>query len=103
MVMLYETPNSKLSQPGTLVLEIDVHYMSIIISLQKSLRFNLRASIFKNFLGGMPQTPSISMLCMLIVLHQITHTINYPLYKIPQFNHVPLIREHNLFLDPIAC
>ena len=52
----------------------------------------------------MPQDPpNISMLRMLTVLHTITHSYNYPLYKIPHFNHVPLIGEHNIFLDPIAC
>ena len=39
------------------------------------LKFNLRASILQNFLGGMPpDPPSISMLCMLIVV--VLCTIN---------------------------
>ena len=41
----------------------------------KSLRFNLRASIFQDSIPQDP--PSISMLCMLIVLYTATHTMIY--------------------------
>ena len=40
-----------------LALEIDVHVHNMIFCLQNSLRFNLRASIFQKFSGGMPPTP----------------------------------------------
>ena len=42
----------------------------------------------KMFLGGMPQTPSISMLCMLIVLHTTKH------------NHSCTMKLH---FDYVAC
>ena len=64
-----------------LALEIDLHVHYMIFCLQNSLRFNLRASIFQKFPGGMPPNPpSISMLHMLIVLHTVTHIIT-PIQK----------------------
>ena len=47
-------------------------YTYMIIAIVESLKcpkFNLRASVLPG--GSCPQTPSISMLCMLIVLHTI--------------------------------
>ena len=92
----------RLDFTDTLALEIDMHYMLMIFCLQNSLRFNLRASIF---LGGMPPDP-LALACYacwlcFTQLHiaTITHYTKY----VPHFNHVPLIREHNIFLNPIAC
>ena len=50
------------------------------------LKFNLRAFILQNFLGGMPLDPRTSMLHMLIVvLRTINPTSNFTLYKGPTY------------------
>ena len=55
--------------------KIDVHYM--ILCLQYSL-IQSQSIYFSKFPRGMPpDPPNISMLCMLIVLHTIKHTITH--------------------------